>query len=175
MGQVTLGLRSLAFKLAVFVVMAALLAWALGGTLWPRAEQVRMDDIEFGGSEWYWRLSVGGSESQTIRWHLIRSDGESNTPVDEQAWAEAAGLVTLDGSLYAAARFPTSESGSGWVVRELDASGRTVAEHPMPDRLAVEQQMARLRQGKGLQGIETILRQRDRVLDPIDDEAADDA
>lgn len=36
MGQVYLGFRSLLVKLAIFVVMAALLAWAIGGTLWPR-------------------------------------------------------------------------------------------------------------------------------------------
>lgn len=36
MGQVYLGFRSLLLRIAVFVVMAALLAWALGGTLWPR-------------------------------------------------------------------------------------------------------------------------------------------
>ena len=36
MGQVYLGFRSLLVKFAVFVVMAALLAWAIGGTLWPR-------------------------------------------------------------------------------------------------------------------------------------------
>lgn len=36
MGQVYLGFRSLLVKIAIFVVMAALLAWALGGTLWPK-------------------------------------------------------------------------------------------------------------------------------------------
>lgn len=36
MGQVYLGFRSLLVKIVVFVVMAALLAWAIGGTLWPR-------------------------------------------------------------------------------------------------------------------------------------------
>lgn len=36
MGQILLGFRSLALKIAVFVALAALLAWTLGGTLWPR-------------------------------------------------------------------------------------------------------------------------------------------
>ena len=36
MGQVVLGFRSLAVKLAVFVALATVLAWILGGTLWPR-------------------------------------------------------------------------------------------------------------------------------------------
>lgn len=36
MGQILLGFRSLAVKIAVFVVLASLLAWILGGTLWPR-------------------------------------------------------------------------------------------------------------------------------------------
>ena len=37
MGQIVLGFRSLAVKVAVFVALAALLAWILGGTLWPRS------------------------------------------------------------------------------------------------------------------------------------------
>ena len=36
MGQVILGFRSLLVKIAVFVLMAAMLAWILGGTLWPK-------------------------------------------------------------------------------------------------------------------------------------------
>ena len=38
--QVILGLRSLIVKAVVFFIMAALLAWALGGTLFPRPEVV---------------------------------------------------------------------------------------------------------------------------------------
>ena len=47
MGQFALGIRSLLIRLAVFFVMAVLLAWALGGTLWPRAEVIDLDAMYF--------------------------------------------------------------------------------------------------------------------------------
>ena len=47
MGQVALGFRSLLVRAAVFFIMAALLAWALGGTLGPRAVGVFVDRASF--------------------------------------------------------------------------------------------------------------------------------
>lgn len=169
MGQVALGLRSLIVKLAVFVVMAALLAWALGGTLWPRAEQIRTEGVSFSGGEWYWRLSVGGADGEAVRWHLVKSAGENNRVIEDRPWLEAAGLAVADGVLFAAGRPSWTED--HWLIREIDESGEPVADHPVPDRLAVEQQLARIRHGLPLQDVETILRQRAHVLDPIDNGA----
>ncbi|MBG83107.1 MAG: hypothetical protein CMJ40_01010 [Phycisphaerae bacterium] len=61
MGQVALGFRSLLVRAAVFFIMAALLAWALGGTLWPRAVGVFVDAAAFQGESWAWRAEVDES------------------------------------------------------------------------------------------------------------------
>lgn len=61
MGQVALGFRSLLVRAAVFFIMAALLAWALGGTLWPRAVGVFVDTAAFQGEAWAWRAEVDES------------------------------------------------------------------------------------------------------------------
>ena len=64
MGQIYLGFRSLLFKIAVFVVMAALLAWALGGTLWPRvASRVIGPPAKVGGVSWVLVDQIGDLDS----------------------------------------------------------------------------------------------------------------
>ena len=51
--QVFLGFRALAVKLLIFVIMAALLAWAIGGTLWPRTTIRQIGDgVEVGGKKY---------------------------------------------------------------------------------------------------------------------------
>lgn len=75
MGQLALGLRSLAVRLAVFVAMAALLAWALGGTLFPSPQRVNLSAWSFDGSQWNWRVSGSGSEPQPVTWTLVERRG----------------------------------------------------------------------------------------------------
>jgi hypothetical protein len=59
MGQVALGLRSLVVRIVVFIIMAALLAWALGGTLWPRpVSAIQRPVIDAGGMQFGWQVTV---------------------------------------------------------------------------------------------------------------------
>ncbi len=82
MGQVALGLRSLAIRITVFVVMAALLAWALGGTLWPRpASAVQRPVLEAGGSQWGWLVTVDGAEREVSYRLARRTAGDAWKPV----------------------------------------------------------------------------------------------
>ena len=83
MGQLALGFRSLLIKVAIFFVMASLLAWALGGTLWPRAEIVDLPGAEFDGRTWFWRLRVGGRSERPMSWTMMQQ------APDEDAEAEA--------------------------------------------------------------------------------------
>ena len=77
MGQVALGLRSLVVRIIVFVVMAALLAWALGGTLWPRpVHAVQRPVVDAGGQQWGWRVTIDPT-SQEVMYHLARREGSS--------------------------------------------------------------------------------------------------
>lgn len=166
MGQLALGFRSLLIKAAVFVVLAALLAWALGGTLWPRPQVAQMQAVAFAGSQWHWQLAVGGARGAPswVRWTMMRSDGNAApTAVDERQWTEVAGPVVSEDGLFYAGRLAASDS--SWLLVRIEDSGtnETIA---MPDRLAVEQQLARIRVGLALQQPEVIEQQRDRVLDP---------
>lgn len=166
MGQVTLGLRSLAIKLAVFFVLAALLAWALGGTLWPRPVTADMQDVEFAGQIWFWRLSVGGDRPGVARWTLMRSESGSNRAreVDSRQWVDVAGAVAADGRLCYGGLVEDGDA-RRWQLECRDSNGQTTT-HPMPDRLALEQQLSRMLVGLPIQDAATIAAQRGAVLDP---------
>ena len=81
MGQVALGFRSLLVRAAVFFVMAALLAWALGGTLWPRAVGVLLEGVSFAGQEWVWRAEVDESPRPSVR--------PSRPPLEFSLWQDS--------------------------------------------------------------------------------------
>jgi hypothetical protein len=166
MGQFALGIRSLLIKSAVFVILAALLAWALGGTLFPRPEVARLPSIAFDGSKWQWKLLVGGKVDGEVKWELVRwaKEGEESPAIPSARWSQGAGLLIANDTLYAAGQRDDDQA-RGWQIIAflIDGSSST---HPMPDRLAVEQQIERLRAGLPLQDVETILAQREVVLDP---------
>jgi hypothetical protein len=164
MGQFALGLRSLLIKSAVFVVMAALLAWALGGTLWPRAQIARTAEVYFAGHRWHWQLAVGGKTPGEARWRLMISDASGKTaPFDDDEWGEVAGPIAGDDGLYVAHRPPHAKS--GWVIERINEKFEGTP-FPMPDRLAVEQQLVRIYAGLPIQDEQTILKHRPFVLDP---------
>lgn len=174
MGQVLLGFRSLLIKLALFVVFAALLAWALGGTLFPRPEVKEFDSILFGGQRWYWKVSMGGKDPGRGRivWQLMQAgaDDEDARPVGNRTWVEGVGPVVVGEDLYFAG-LPSHNPNEHWRIDRIDESLEIVEEHLLPDRLAVEQQLARIREGLPVQDAETIEVQRGLVLDPPADSA----
>lgn len=71
--QLFLGFRSLAVKILIFVIMAALLAWALGGTLWPRS-QVRMVGDAISTSQGQYALTVKTGEGTHGTFALAKVD-----------------------------------------------------------------------------------------------------
>ena len=151
MGQVALGFRSLAIKGAVFFVMAALLAWALGGTLWPRAVTVDpYPPVTFDGETWFWRMTVGGREGATVRWTMMhRAAGRDAEPLDDRSWAEPAGPVaTADALVYAGRADVGSEV---WRMERVAAGSddgrRAITTIELADRLAIERQLARAQAG----------------------------
>ncbi len=69
------------FKVAVFTVMAAMLAWILGGTLFPRpvmaipTDLIHVDSLTFG-----WEAEIQPDHG-TLSWHLTRcATLEDNAP-----------------------------------------------------------------------------------------------
>ena len=93
MGQLVLGFRSLLIKIAIFFVMAGLLAWVLGGALFPQPTIVNLP----GAGEVYWRVSSGGKINGLL-WTLIRDDEE----IESGHWQSVVGPVIVDGNAWIA-------------------------------------------------------------------------
>lgn len=186
MSQVALGLRSLVIKLAIFVAMAALLAWALGGTLWPRPERLRSsivalsDDPAKGNRVWYAiDTEVGGRDRGQTSATLVRlkpSRGtHSATPVlpvpaeadeDREIWDEAlapvpVGPVDDAKEMWVAARVRGTE---GWRLVRVGVAGDVLERIEFPDRLEVERQLARVRTGLPVQSAEAAAAARGAML-----------
>ncbi len=120
MGQVALGFRSLLIKAGIFFVMAGLLAWALGGTLFPR-------NLNFSGvGNIYWKASIGG-DIDGMQWSLMQGDQVLTTG----HWQTVVGPVMLDNSTWSA----TGNAGQ-WSF--LKVSGTAVEEISSPPVAVLE-------------------------------------
>jgi len=108
MGQLALGFRSLLIKAAIFFVMAGLLAWTLGGALFPQPTIVNLP----GAGDIYWRVSSGG-EINGLQWSLMNGDHEIKTGM----WQSAVGPVIVDGVSWIA----TGNAGQ-WSISKVTGS-----------------------------------------------------
>ena len=122
MGQLALGFRSLLIKVAIFFVMAGLLAWALGGTLFPKPTVVNLP----GAGDVYWRVSSGG-ELHGLQWSLIRDNQEIKTG----HWQSVVGPVIVEGISWIA----TGNAGQ-WSISKVTAGGVEEIISPPPEVLA---------------------------------------
>src|SRR5262245_40302406 len=101
MGQFALGIRSLLIKSAVFVVMAALLAWAMGRALVPQPMAFRQDAVAYANHQWYWRATAVENTDEQLYWEFMKEvDGLPDQRVGDRAWSEFAGPVVTPGALY---------------------------------------------------------------------------
>ena len=173
--QVILGLRSLIVKAVVFFIMAALLAWALGGTLFPRPEVVDFTKVSFQGADWWLRMLAGGDQPGAVRWYLMEKTGGKtfaqphlHQDDDGAGWLDAAGPVVADNVLYVG--FQTARD--GWQIAVFEQIAPVTRIAPAMDRLAVERQLARVRMGLPLQdsSIERAIRSTVLDVNAIDSE-----
>ena len=165
MGQFALGIRSLLIKIAIFVVLAALLAWTLGGTLFPRAETSDAPGVTWHGATWRLRAEMGGEHRGRLRWTLMRQETDAKPApwvlrgFDE--WSDAVGPVATTDSLYVAFR---DRDAPEWTLATITDKGFETAIYP--DRLEIERQFARLRSGLALETPAQAQATRERVLKP---------
>ena len=117
MGQVVLGFRSLLIKAVIFCVMAGLLAWILGGTLFPQPTDVNLP----GAGETYWRVSSRG-ELHGLQWSLMQGDQE----IMSGRWQSAIGPVILDGTVWIA----TGNAGQWSVLKVTGSTAEEVVSPP---------------------------------------------
>lgn len=178
MGQVALGFKNLLIKVVIFVIMAALLAWALGGTLLPRPKRASFQDgaVQFNGEQWYWRVLLDDTEmGPLMQWTLMRGEEPWMSPriAADPYWLDRTDLVVANDSLYFAGYRPDPGGAPWWFLVRISREGDAWF-YLLPDRLAVEQQLERIRTGLPLQGQQVIEDQRRFVLDPDQREATDD-
>jgi hypothetical protein len=117
MGQLALGFRSLLIKISIFFVMAGLLAWALGGTLFPQPTIVNLP----GAGEVYWRVSSGGKINGLL-WTLMRDDEE----IRSGHWQSVVGPVIVDGDAWIA----TGNSGQWSFSKVIGSNVENIATPP---------------------------------------------
>ncbi len=115
MGQVALGVRSLLIRLAIFFVMAVLLAWALGGTLWPRPVSANAMSIVTSDSTWTWDVRITSYSEPALTWTLAREQGGRS----HGGWLEATGFVVSGDDVFTAGRHPEQ----GWQILRLGSDG----------------------------------------------------
>ncbi|MBG80976.1 MAG: hypothetical protein CMJ39_09740 [Phycisphaerae bacterium] len=154
MGQVALGFRSLLVRAAVFFVMAALLAWALGGTLWPRAVGVKLDEVSFGGKDWVWRAEIDESlksadqpHQPVLEFSLWTEANETPgalsdyVPLAQDIFTETLPLLVVDDELIVAA---FQKQPSQWKIYRINAKFELGDAEVYSDRLAIVQEWTRL-------------------------------
>ncbi|MSR34341.1 MAG: hypothetical protein EXS12_06035 [Phycisphaerales bacterium] len=94
MGQATLAFRNLLVRAAIFVVLAAALAWFVGGTLFGK-HRVNFPAITWDGREWAAQVIGNGTRPDEVRWRLLSKTGEDPwhvLPISETGrWSQLVG------------------------------------------------------------------------------------
>ena len=74
----TLGLRALLINIVIFVLLAAALAWYLGGSLLPGRQTVNFPAFEWMGDDYHFRVIGHGTTPEPVRWELLHTlpDGD---------------------------------------------------------------------------------------------------
>jgi len=174
--QVLLGFRNLALRIAVFVALAALLVWFLGGNLLPKPTRILQKDSEVGrageglGSvrlvQVIHPLESLPSERQT--WHIETNANGDWSPCEQQpVWIEVSEMrVIRDDSGFGVAWFAArAAGGTAWTVYSIggyEACPKT--QGTFPDRLEAERQLSRVKAGLALQQAGMAAAARDAVL-----------
>jgi hypothetical protein len=174
--QVLLGFRNLAFRIAVFVALAALLVWFLGGSLLPRATLIPQAAHRIGspseGAEDVRLVQVVAPKisltAEPVLWRVeLQSDYGSWKPCEGQdELVEATAFVDVTDGGHPTIWFAGRPSGA--TVWKLYTMGPYAA-RPNPkgevaDRLEAERQLARVKAGMPLQTAEAAAAARDAVL-----------
>lgn len=144
MGQATLAVRDFLIRAAIFVVLAALLAWAVGGTLFG-SHRVNFPAVDWDGREWSVQAIGNGRQPDRVRWRLLWRRGEDPWTVhpasESSQWRDLVGPVAdADGLRIAVASEGTG--GKTWQLirfQKADAAPvvSTLPGEPLDRRLPV--------------------------------------
>ena len=118
MGQLALGVRSLIIRLVIFFFMAVLLAWALGGTLWPRPVSAPAISATNGAVSCTWVARVSSYDPSMPLTYSLKWVNGRNSKTYREDWTEVCGFVFNDDAIWTAAR----NDKWGWRVLEIAAA-----------------------------------------------------
>ncbi|MFM7050972.1 MAG: hypothetical protein ACKOYN_02400 [Planctomycetota bacterium] len=183
MSQVLLGFRNLAFRIAVFVALAALLVWFLGGTLTARNDIIVISTASTGPGDGQVdvrleQVVVPLSKLPSERTYLQVSAWDRTKPLQlKEGWQacatqdllrHATGLLAVgQGATDRAVWFagePLDLSGA-WRIYRIEPWGSCPERMlEVGDRLEAERQLARVAAGLPLQPAEQARAARDAVL-----------
>ena len=183
MSQVLLGVRNLSVRIAIFVLLAAVLVWFLGGSLFPRADEIVRGTVDVGrAGEGAGRVhlvevvhprSTLPSERVTF---AVEAEGEGIASTLGDGFercttlptiVEAGSLVSVaDPSAYRTAYFVARHAGSdAWNLYEIGGyEGCPRALYAYPDRFEAERQIARVQAGLSVQDPAAAAAARDAAL-----------
>ncbi|MDG2291457.1 MAG: hypothetical protein P8L37_02275 [Phycisphaerales bacterium] len=133
MGQLALGVRSLLIRLVIFFIMAILLAWALGGTLWPRPVTANAITGTTGDISWSWNARVSSYDASTPLTYSLQWTREQDTRTHWADWTAVVGFV-FDGDVgWTAAYLKQTER---WSIVSLRSDGSIEIGENVADRFA---------------------------------------
>ena len=129
--QLILGLRSLAIKIVIFVVLAGLFAWFVGGSIFPGSQVVNSPAFEWQGSKWHAQVTGNGRGPSAVQWQLIRVDEKGNDSVADLSvtgiWRNLQGPLMQSGSMMFGIESEQKNITTWWSAM-IDSQGR-IATH----------------------------------------------
>lgn len=124
--QLALGLRSLAVKIAIFLCLAGVLAWVIGGSIFPGSQVVNLPAFEWGSSTWHMQVRGNGRSPSPVVWRLLSSDPAGSEVVQTLGvlgeWSQVIGPFTGPEKLTLGICTMNDERPSWWIA-EVDRNG----------------------------------------------------
>lgn len=139
--QLLLGLRSLAIRIVIFVVLAGVFAWMIGGSIFPGSQVVNLPSFQWRQQAWNLQVTGNGNRAAPVRWRLLRVDARGDVVEQtlgiEGIWREVHGPVVHAGGMLIAAH-AERDGTSGWWIGSMTNDGTVSA------RAAASEQEARM-------------------------------
>jgi hypothetical protein len=120
----TLGLRALLINIVIFVLLAAALAWYLGGSLLPGRQTVNFPAFEWMGDDYHFRVIGHGTTPEPVRWELLHTlpDGDEArlTLGIDGRWRNVWGPLVHHGGVLIGLEVEARDDSTQWWVAQID-------------------------------------------------------
>ncbi|MSR68846.1 MAG: hypothetical protein EXS17_00645 [Phycisphaerales bacterium] len=129
MYQVGLGLRSLAIKSAVFVLLAGIFAWVIGGSIFPGSQVVNLLSFPWQGETWHAQITGNGRSPAPVEWRLVRVRADESESIETfgltGVWRAIYGPRFLTTGIVLGVEVQRDELATWWMIT-IDADGTAV-------------------------------------------------